>query len=191
VKSVVKAFESWSIAVAIQDVSSHCPSVVEISEHLISQVWHRVISPFSSALIQCKVGTGRDYGEVLPTFVSKLLQKHKITITDKSNVIDIGSGVGNIVTQISMMTGCRSLGIEVSETRHELAQLFLAELDRRLTAWNLPQIASKVELCCRDMLDESNDAHYKNADVIFVNNRVFTDRGILSFLVCLLRYKGS
>ncbi|KAF2790052.1 S-adenosyl-L-methionine-dependent methyltransferase, partial [Melanomma pulvis-pyrius CBS 109.77] len=62
------------------------------------------------------------YGEVTPAFVEALLRDFSIGKT--SSVVDLGSGVGNVVLQAYLATGCRALGCEIDGARHAAASQF-------------------------------------------------------------------
>ena len=61
----------------------------------------------------------------MPSFVAHLAQRLKIG--PKSRFIDLGAGVGNLVLQMSLATGCTSFGVEQMATPAELAFLQLSE----------------------------------------------------------------
>lgn len=66
-----------------------------------------------------KSGTAEVYGEALPELVGYLIDHLGITASDV--VYDIGSGIGNVVLQISAQTGCKSYGVEIREDLHKIA----------------------------------------------------------------------
>ncbi|KAF2820830.1 S-adenosyl-L-methionine-dependent methyltransferase [Ophiobolus disseminans] len=62
------------------------------------------------------------YGELNFSFVSRLLTE--FSISRASTVVDLGSGVGNVVLQAVLETGCHALGCEVVKDRHTVAESF-------------------------------------------------------------------
>jgi [histone H3]-lysine79 N-trimethyltransferase len=151
--------------------------------HLIDQAWHRVLAQHSCVLTRSR-SRDEGYGEMLPGFVDTMIRedvsKHISLDCSLAMFLDIGSGVGNIAAQVSMITGCLSLGFEIVRARHKLSRPFLHELDERLAAWGLPKVSPKVELPCLDIFATKNRPRLikavQAADVIYANNRVFDEK---------------
>ena len=61
------------------------------------------------------------YGETAAGFTDKLVQN--LMLTPQDVFLDFGSGLGQVVLQVSCQTGCRGLGIEVMPARHKHALL--------------------------------------------------------------------
>ena len=68
-------------------------------------------------------GSAEVYGEINPRFIDLLI--HKLALTSSDVFFDIGSGIGNVVMQVAVQTGCRARGIEI---RPELAKIATAML---------------------------------------------------------------
>ena len=104
------------------------------------------------------------YGEVKPILVSKIIQH--LNITSKDVFYDLGSGIGNVAMQISIETGCKSIGIE-KELVHHMAALRLLEQCDKFE----PEIAQRVNLWRQDLIHPTLDI--TNATIIFMNNWCF------------------
>ncbi|GMU19048.1 MAG: hypothetical protein AMXMBFR12_02400 [Candidatus Babeliales bacterium] len=67
-----------------------------------------------------KSGGNPTYGEILPSSLAQLIQKLELTKNDV--LFDLGSGVGKVCIQVALTTPAKAVGIELSSTRHKLAQ---------------------------------------------------------------------
>lgn len=144
--------------------------LAEIFEHIIDHSWERKLFPHRSVIsYTTELFSPYTFGEVLPVFITYLVKL--LRLSRSSHFLDLGSGVGNVVAQVSMMTGCRSFGVEFMALRHTYAQSFLNDVHKRLMAWNLPPIRNLVEIICADLRTTGDQVC--SADVIFVNNRAF------------------
>ena len=93
--------------------------------------------------------------------------------------IDLGSGVGNTVCQVTLETGCKSFGVELLNTPACVAQTQLQQLKIRCKMWGIS--LGDVELEHNDMLKSKRvDELLSKADVVLVNNKVF-DEACASF----------
>ena len=90
------------------------------------------------------------------------------------NFLDLGCGVGNVVAQASLQTGCRSYGIECMETPARIASRMLPQFKARCRMWGVN--VGEIELEHGDMLKSKRvDELIPQADVVLVNNKVFDD----------------
>jgi len=106
------------------------------------------------------------YGRVYPTLVRKMLNETKLG--PGSLLVDLGSGVGTICMQASAMTGCKSLGIELMEGRHKVAQTLMMLMEMYSEQARLP--CGEIELVLGDFTRDEIRARAVEADVLFVNN---------------------
>lgn len=67
-----------------------------------------------------KSGGNPTYGEILPSSLAQLIQKLELTKNDI--LFDLGSGVGKVCIQVALSSPAKAVGIELSKTRHKLAQ---------------------------------------------------------------------
>ncbi|KAF8221406.1 S-adenosyl-L-methionine-dependent methyltransferase, partial [Tricholoma matsutake] len=93
-------------------------------------------------------------------------------LSSSSLFLDLGSGVGSVVAQVSLRTGCTSVGIELVPHVAMLAQDLMSQILFRCHMWGVQCSQIKVEE--GDMLDHKHIAELiPCADVIFVNNLAF------------------
>lgn len=67
-----------------------------------------------------KSGGNPTYGEILPSSLAQLIQK--LNLTKNDTLFDLGSGVGKVCIQVALTSLANAVGIELSSTRHKLAQ---------------------------------------------------------------------
>jgi H3 lysine-79-specific histone-lysine N-methyltransferase len=103
-------------------------------------------------------------------------------ITEMVNVVglkpgmtffDLGSGIGNVVIQAALVSGCSSYGIEIVDVTNTVAQDVSKVFLERCRLWGLE--AGPHALYHGDFRDhETVRKHIANADVILANNFVFS-----------------
>ncbi|KAL9934642.1 hypothetical protein V8E36_006417 [Tilletia maclaganii] len=155
------------------------------------QLWHtiheqcysRVVGPKVEDLNRYMAFSDNVYGELLPRFSSEIAQ---LTGLGPSSVfVDMGSGVGNVLVQLALQTGCSAYGCEMMETPADLAEAQIKEARSRWAMWGLK--GGEVEAWKDDFCasDEVRDV-LRKADVVLVNNYAFTsstnDKLVLQFL---------
>jgi H3 lysine-79-specific histone-lysine N-methyltransferase len=108
----------------------------------------------------------------MPSLSSEIIRA--VGLKKDSLFMDLGSGVGNVVLQASLETGCTSYGIEVMPAPAEIARSQLEQLKIRCKMWGVSM--GEVELEEGDML-KSNRVHELmcKADVVLINNKVFLE----------------
>ncbi|KAH7067050.1 S-adenosyl-L-methionine-dependent methyltransferase, partial [Paraphoma chrysanthemicola] len=118
------------------------------------------------------------YGELKYPVVSRLLADR--SITEDSLVVDIGSGVGNVVLQVVLAYGCRVIGCELIEARHTVAQqlvnegLQVASRDFSGIFGVMEDLIDRVELRQGDAFsDAATLSRLRVADLIICNNVKF------------------
>ncbi|OQO14374.1 hypothetical protein B0A48_01250 [Cryoendolithus antarcticus] len=140
-------------------------------ERIHNQIYSRTVSLHVESLKQYETGTDDVYGELLPSLVNKI-----INVTQLSHdhiFVDLGSGVGNIVLQTALQVGCESWGIEQMPNPCKAAELQKAEFAARTKLWGLS--TGKVNLINGSFFDCLEiDEVLKRADVVLVNNQVFS-----------------
>lgn len=93
------------------------------AHHLLNAIYTTTISPSIRTLSRTThLSSTLTYGEVTPSFVDTLLRD--FAIGKMSSLVDLGSGVGNVVLQAYLATGCRALGCEIDGARHAAASRF-------------------------------------------------------------------
>ncbi len=140
---------------------------------ILRQVYDRAVSPKVDLLRQYENGTDNVYGELLPPFVSKVLEETRLR--SDQIFVDLGSGVGNVVLQAALEVGCESWGCEMMENACELADAQHKEFKARCRLWGIQP--GKVHLERGDFLENQKiQQAMRKADVILVNNQAFTPK---------------
>jgi len=136
-------------------------------------------------LSRYKCHSNEVYGELNPNLVGDCVRE--LGINSRDTFFDLGSGVGNVVMQVAVQTGCRAVGIEIRSDLHQIATLLLDELGR-----SLPNHMGSVNVELRQgdctAADVTHDLH--EATVVLVNNFCFPvalDQMILAKLYKLLK----
>lgn len=143
----------------------------KVRERIIEETYQRCVGPSALRLEKSyKVWSNEVYGELLPNLTSEIFS---VTgLGPDSLFLDLGSGVGNVVLQASMQTGCTSFGIEIGKIPAELARAQLEQMKKRCRMWGFSM--GEVELEEGDMLKSGRVSELmKKADVVLINNKVF------------------
>src|SRR6201993_2552315 len=97
---------------------------METKKGLDYSVLHKLDSP-ANRLIRESIWGDQDIGQqsfITPLYLDELIQK--ISIGPDAYVLDIGSGVGGPAIYIAKRTGCRIMGIDVSDVGVKWARRF-------------------------------------------------------------------
>ncbi|KAF8213808.1 S-adenosyl-L-methionine-dependent methyltransferase [Mycena galopus ATCC 62051] len=137
---------------------------------IIEENYQRSVGPHVQKLKQYEAFTSAVYGELMPSLVHEILQVTKLD--ENSLFLDLGSGVGNVVVQASLQTGCRSYGIELNPKPAKVARDMAANFRVRCQMWGVK--VGDIELEEGDMLRSRRvDELIAQADVVLVDNKVF------------------
>lgn len=108
----------------------------------------------------------RRYGELLPRFMSEVSQLTRLG--PHSVFVDLGSGVSNLVLQVSLQTGASSYGIEMMSNACELGAAQLEEARRRCKMWAVRM--GQVQSWKGDFTSDDRTREWlAKADVVLVN----------------------
>lgn len=161
--------KTWSLA--------GIPKVVSL--RLIEETYQRCVGPQVHSLRNYEAFSSETYGELMPSLVSDIICH--TGLREGSLFLDLGCGVGNVVLQASLQTGCRSFGIEIMPTPAGMARDQLEQLKIRTRMWGVRM--GKVEIEEGDMLKSERVAKLMSeADVVLINNKVFKESRKLVFL---------
>ncbi|KAL1709397.1 histone methylation protein DOT1-domain-containing protein [Schizophyllum commune] len=139
---------------------------------ILEENYQRNVGPFVPQLRQYEAFSSKVYGELMPSLVYEMLKHTRLD--ENSLFLDLGCGVGNVVAQASLQTGCRSYGIECMETPARIASRMLPQFKARCRMWGVN--VGEIELEHGDMLKSKRvDELIPQADVVLVNNKVFDD----------------
>ncbi|RDX51423.1 DOT1-domain-containing protein [Lentinus brumalis] len=165
-------FEVSSPNTFSQAVKSWTCMPTEVIERLVEEAYQRAVGPNIDMLKRYEAFSSEVYGELMPTFVSDIFRA--TGLSESSLFLDLGSGVGNVVLQASLETGCRSFGVEIMPGPAKLARSQLEQFKTRCRMWGVRM--GEVELEEGDMLKSAKvDQLVKEADVVLVNNKVFLE----------------
>ena len=160
--SLKEKVKSWT-AVGI-------PEAVRL--RILDETYQRTVGPHANALKKYESFSSEVYGELLPPFVSEIIKA--TGLNSDSLLVDLGSGVGNVVLQASLETGCRGYGIEINPPPAKIAVTQLEQFKLRCRMWGVRM--GEVELEAGDMLESPTvDSMLAKADVVLVNNKVFKE----------------
>lgn len=76
-----------------------------------------------------QAGGNATYGEIKPESLAQILDYFKLSASDV--FVDLGSGVGKACVQVALTTPAKAIGIELSTSRHEAAEMIRKELLNR------------------------------------------------------------
>ena len=167
--AIIKFRDDGTISAVLDEYKSLDSKLVE---RILSQACSRTVSLRVKDLARYEAGSDNVYGELMPRFVSDILKKDTRMKSDQM-FVDLGSGVGNVVLQAALETGCESWGCEMMNNYCDLAEAQKAEFEARCRLWGLS--AGEIHLERGDFT--TNEAIFRvlpRADVIVVNNQVFT-----------------
>ncbi|KAI6022568.1 histone-lysine N-methyltransferase [Pisolithus marmoratus] len=152
--------------------SSHRGIPKQVLLRIIEETYQRIVGPNIGQLSRYSAFTSEVYGELMPSFTDKIIAQTGLHAG--SLLVDLGSGVGNVLLHAALATGCSAFGVEFMAGPAALAQEQLWQLRKRCRMWGLS--LGNVELEEGDMLASSRvDALLPKADVVVVNNKVFEE----------------
>ena len=144
----------------------------DVCLRLIEETYQRCVGPQVHTLRNYEAFSSETYGELMPSLVSDIIRR--TGLREGSLFLDLGCGVGNVVLQASLQTGCRSFGIEIMPAPARMAKDQLEELKTRTRMWGVNM--GEVELEEGDMLKSERVAKLMSeADVVLINNKVFKE----------------
>ncbi|KAK7019243.1 histone methylation protein DOT1-domain-containing protein [Favolaschia claudopus] len=137
---------------------------------VLEESYQRSVAPEASRLQKTGPDPAFAYGELSLPLLYDIIQQAQLT--HRSIFLDLGSGVGNVVAQASLQTGCTSYGIEINRFSASVAQVHQRVFEERCALWGVQ--SGPVELECGDITKSTRLKELLiEADVIFVNNERF------------------
>lgn len=140
-------------------------------QQIMLRVYARVVSVNSRKLRSYKAFTAEVYGELLPSFISEVLEK--IDIRPNQKFYDLGSGVGNAVFQAALEFGAISGGCELMKHASKLTRLQELLMQKHLATFGIQRLNLDFAL---DQSFVDNDRVRQavvGCDVLLVNNYLF------------------
>ncbi|KAJ7652051.1 histone-lysine N-methyltransferase, partial [Mycena polygramma] len=146
------------------------PLPKKVLMRIIEENYQRSVGPHVQKLKQYEAFSSAVYGELMPSLVHEIIQLTKLK--EDSLFLDLGSGVGNVVVQASLQSGCRSYGIELNPKPAKVARDMAAHFRVRCRMWGVK--VGEIELEEGDMLTSPRvNELISQADVVLVDNKVF------------------
>jgi len=105
---------------------------------------------------------------------------------EKDVFMDLGSGAGRLTNAVALMTGCHSIGVELSPSRHDEALAAKAQLCKSQCG-TLDSLIEKVTFLQGDLLETD----MKGATVVWCAVRPSAGKRIASDLIRLIRRNSS
>ncbi|KAG9310322.1 S-adenosyl-L-methionine-dependent methyltransferase [Chiua virens] len=137
---------------------------------IVDETYQRCVGPNIKNLHRYEAFSSEVYGELMPSFTSDIISA--TGLNSESLLMDLGSGVGNVLLQASLQTGCRSYGIELLGGPADVARQQWKQFQKRCRMWGVR--TGEVELEEGDMLQSKRVTELlSEADVVLVNNKVF------------------
>lgn len=145
-----------------------------IPEHVLMRIvdenYQRCVGPNVRSLKQYEAFSSTVYGELMPALSAEMVKRTRIT--EDTLFLDLGSGVGNVLVQASLQTGCKSFGIELMQAPARVAESMAEQIKIRCRMWGVR--VGDIELEHGDMLKSKRvDELISKADVVLVDNKVF------------------
>lgn len=153
---------------------THAKTWDDIPKKLLMQIleenYQRCVGPHVPKLKVYTAFSSNVYGEICPPFLYRILQE--AGINENSLFMDLGSGVGNLVVQAALQTGCRSYGIEQSDEPAKIAENMVPEFKQRCAMWGIQP--GEIEVEHGDMLTSKRvNELMPQADLVLVDNKMF------------------
>lgn len=162
----------------------------QVQHEILAKCYSTVVKPNINLLRKYATASDNVYGELLPTLVDDIISA--TNITSESLFLDLGSGVGHVVMQASLRTGCCSYGIEKASNPSNLAEKSKSQLLIRSHMWGIA-VGGEIILEQGDMTQSAQVASLiEQADVVLVNNKCFLPQcspllnlniGLLTFVI--------
>lgn len=155
----------------------------DVTTRIIEETYQRCVGPQVRTLKQYEAFSSEVYGELMPSLIADIIRVSGLR--KDSLFLDMGSGVGNVVLQASLQTGCKSFGIEIMPAPAKIARSQLEQLKIRCRMWGVSM--GDVELEEGDMLkSEKVTQLISKADVVLINNKVFLESREWSHIISWL-----
>jgi hypothetical protein len=140
-------------------------------EEILHLAYCEVASPHLRSLRASKT-QAETYRELSVSFISRLLREYKITY--QSRVVDLGSGMGNVVQQVRIQCNGYAYSCEVVLERYLMAEAYAKAVENLLRRFRDFDASGSSRLRRADAFsDAQTQREVQLADLIFCNNVVF------------------
>lgn len=144
-----------------------------VALRIVEETYQRTVGPRTHELNHYQAFSDSVYGELMPSLVSRILSLARAR--PDALLLDLGSGVGNVVLQAALQSGCTAFGVELMEKPAEMACEQRAQMMMRASMWGVRM--GDVELEHANMLESSRvNELMAHADIVLVNNKVFGEK---------------
>jgi H3 lysine-79-specific histone-lysine N-methyltransferase len=149
-----------------------------VALRIVEETYQRTVGPRTHELNHYQAFSDTVYGELMPSLVSRLLSLSRAQ--PDTLLLDLGSGVGNVVLHAALQSGCSAFGVEVMEKPSKMACEQRAQMMMRARMWGVHM--GDVELEHANMLESPRvNELMARADVVLVNNKVFGEKCTIFF----------
>lgn len=140
---------------------------IEIAMKIMDKIYCNVVYPKLAEINRYKAWSEATYGEALPDLIELFVNLAQLD--SEKLFMDLGSGVGNVVLQVALRSGCTSFGIEKEEVRALVAEEALSVATKMAKDYGYS--TGEVELIHGDIIEEPRVKDLiRKADLVFVNN---------------------
>jgi H3 lysine-79-specific histone-lysine N-methyltransferase len=144
-----------------------------VALRIVEETYQRTVGPRTHELNHYQAFSDSVYGELMPPLVSRILSLARAR--PGTLLLDLGGGVGNVVLQAALQSGCSAFGVELMEKPAEMACEQRAQMMMRAGMWGVRM--GDVELEQANMLESPRvNELMARADVVLVNNKVFGEK---------------
>ncbi len=139
---------------------------------VLDENYQRAVGPHVKTLKKYEAFSSTVYGELMPVLSHEIIRLTQLR--EDSLFLDLGSGVGNVVVQAALQTGCTAYGIELMPQPARVARDMVEQIKIRARMWGIS--IGHMELDEGDMLKSKRvDELMSKADVVLVDNKVFEE----------------
>ncbi|KIY47005.1 DOT1-domain-containing protein, partial [Fistulina hepatica ATCC 64428] len=144
----------------------------DVLMRVLEENYQRCVGPHVPTLKKYEAFSSTVYGELMPSLSYEIVRLTKLH--QDSLFLDLGSGVGQVVVQAALQSGCMGVGVEISEQPAEIAARMRTQFLTRCRMWGLN--VGEIEFEHNDMLTSARiDELLPEADVVLVDNKVFAE----------------
>ncbi|KAG8826580.1 Nucleosomal histone H3-Lys79 methylase [Serendipita sp. 400] len=143
----------------------------ELVMQLYEETYQRSAGPRVKDLVKYQAFSSTTYGELNGGLISEIVQR--AALKPGMKFLDLGSGIGNVVIQTALLSGCSSYGVEKLSMTAEIADVVHHVFKQRCQMWGIE--SGPTDVFQGDFMNhtEKLQSIIKDADVILANNFVF------------------
>lgn len=170
--TLLKDWSDLEVHFRVNEILLHAKEFCDIYEESYTSV---VNSSLKNSTRQRVKEAHLTYGEIGSQWVTDL-QRNGTLLGKKSEFLDIGAGLGNIMTQFACQLLCRANGIEIREDLVQVGQRLFEDVRSKYRTRHLREVG-QFNLIHDDLTTSAQLITWiKSADFILCNNFVFTSQ---------------